>query len=208
MAILLVDGVEYLGGGGNQALSSIGVSSGGGFVSNGVATTNAPLQNFNLSVLEGLRDSDKYLGKNRVSDIKEAYQTYISGNPIGRGGQYAIDAARRYGTDIREAARGYLVTAGLPTLANIISPTNPTPVDTTTPDTTVKEKNPFEVLADILPGLFGNAVYNPPLQSQAYGYTPATTETPLTQSGGSIGIIVILGVVVVIGYFLYKRFAK
>jgi hypothetical protein len=97
----------------------------------------------------------------------------------------------------------------LPTLANIISPTNPTPVDTTKPpDTTVKEKNPFEVLADILPGLFGNAVYNPPLQSQAYGYTPTTTETPLTQGGGSIGIIVILGVVGVIGYFLYKRFAK
>jgi hypothetical protein len=209
MAILLVDGIEVFGGN-NQALSSIGVSSGGGFVSNGVATTNAPLQNFDLSVLGGLRDSDKYLGRNRVSDIKEAYQTYISGNPIGRGGQYAVDAASRYGTDIREAARGYLVTVGLPTLANIISPTNPTPVDTTKPpDTTVKEKNPFEVLADILPGLFGNAVYNPPLQSQTYGYTPTTTETPLTQSGGSsIGIIVILGVVGVIGYFLYKRFAK
>jgi hypothetical protein len=178
-------------------------------VSNGVATTNAPLQNFDLSVLGGLRDSDKFLGRNRVSDIKEAYQTYISGNPIGRGGQYAVDAASRYGTDIREAARGYLVTVGLPTLANIISPTNPTPVDTTTPDTTVKEKNPFEVLADILPGLFGNAVYNPPLQSQTYGYTPTNTETPLTQGGGSsIGIIVILGVVGVIGYFLYKRFAK
>jgi hypothetical protein len=78
MAILLVDGIEVFGGN-NQALSSIGVSSGGGFVSNGVATTNAPLQNFDLSVLGGLRDSDKYLGRNRVSDIKEAYQTYISG---------------------------------------------------------------------------------------------------------------------------------
>jgi len=200
---ILSNGKETTGGVG---LTLSGVST----ISPPVTTPPTPL--FDISVLSGLRDSDKYLSKNRVSDIKEAYQTYLTGNPIGRGGQYAVDAARRYGTDIREAARGYLVTAGLPTLANIVSPTTvmSDPVDTTKPpDTIVKEKNPFEVLADILPGLFGNAVYNPPLQSQAYGYTPTTTETPLTQSGGSsIGTFIILGIVGVIGYFLYKRFAK
>jgi hypothetical protein len=169
-----------------------------------------PLQKFDISVLSGLRDSDKYLGKNRVSDIKEAYRSYISGNVIGRGGQYAVDAAQRYGTSITEALRGYLVTAGLPTLQDI-APTNPvTPVDPVkTPDNVVKEKNPFEVLADILPNLFGNAVYNPPLQSQAYGYTPTDSQTPL-QSGGSsnIGTFIIIGVVGVIGYFVYKRYVK
>jgi hypothetical protein len=191
-------------------------------------TTNSqittPSQNFDISVLAGLRDSDKYLGRNRVSDIKETYRTYLTGIPEGRGGQYAVDAARRYGTSIVEAARGYLVNAGLPTLADILPVTN-TNVTTNNPlpdleekeffslpdrpNNTVTQKNPFEVLADILPTLFGNAVYNPPLQSQAYGYTPTTTETPLTQSGGTgIGMIVILGAVGIIGYFLYKRFAK
>lgn len=210
MATLLVDGVEF--GGGTRAESSIGfVGGGSGFVSSNTPQSATPLQNFDLSVLGGLRDSDKLRGQNRVSDIKEAYQTYISGNPIGRGGQYAVDAARRYGTDIREAARGYLVTVGLPTLANIVAPPekkDTTPVDTTKPsDPIVKEKNPFELLADILPNLFGNAVYNPPLQSQAYGYSPTASEQPLTSgSSGGIGTIVILAALGIGGYFLYKKF--
>jgi len=37
----------------------------------------------------------------------------MSGSPVGRGGQYAADAARRYGVNIQEAARGYLQGAGL-----------------------------------------------------------------------------------------------
>jgi len=187
-----------------------------------VINPEIPRQQFDISVLSGLRDSDKYLGKNRVSDIKESYQTYLTGSPIGRGGQYAVNDAKRFGVSIIEAARGYLVTAGLPTLADILPITKTTNVDLeekeffelpvnpiNVTENKVIEKNPFEVLADILPGLFGNAVYNPPLQSQAYGFTPQTTETPLTQSGGSsIGIIIILGVIGVIGYFLYKRYVK
>jgi len=173
-----------------------------------------PLQKFDISVLSGLRDSDKYLGKNRVSDIKEAYQSYISGNVIGRGGNYAYDTARRYGVSITEALRGYLATAGLPTLAEItpvtpVNPTNPTnPTNPIVPDTPVK-KNIDELLIDALPKLFGNAVYNPPLQSQAYGYSPTASETPLGQSGGgSIGTFIIIGVICVIGYFVYKRYVK
>jgi hypothetical protein len=197
----------------------VGVGSGGGIPvvdRFGLSATNSsatPLQKFDISVLSGLRDSDKYLGKNRVSDIKEAYQSYISGSVIGRGGQYGVDAARRYGTSVTEALRGYLATVGLPTLQDIVT-TNPTnPVDTTNPvkppDPVIKEKNPFEVLADILPNLFGNAVYNPPLQSQAYGYTPTDSQTPLQTTGGSsIGTFIIIGVVGVVGYFVYKRYVK
>jgi hypothetical protein len=192
-------------------------SAGGG--GNTMATTNTssppPTQNFDLSVLSGLKPSDKYLGKNRVSDIQEAYQTYVTGNPIGRGGQYAVDSAKKYGVSIVEAARGYLQGVGLPILSNATTQsqtqTQTQSNDTTKTDTTVvQQKNPFEILADILPNLFGNAVYNPPLQSQAYGYSPTTTEQPLTQSGGgsNIGLLIILGVVGVIGYFVYKRFVK
>jgi hypothetical protein len=170
-----------------------------------------PLQKFDISVLSNLRDSDKYLGKNRVSDIKEAYQSYISGNIIGRGGQYGVDAARRFGTSVTEALRGYLATVGLPTLteSNPVTPVNPTnPTNPVLPDTPVK-KNIDELLVDILPQLFGNAVYNPPLQSQAYGYSPTSQETPLGQSsGGNIGTFIIIGVVGVIGYFVYKRYVK
>lgn len=190
------DGTFNNGGNGNPAI-----------VSGMLVGENKPTQEFDISVLQGLKPSDKYLGRNRVSDIREAYQTYITGSPVGRGGQYAIDAARKYGTTLTEAARGYLVTVGLPTLANIIKPDS-TLVDTTKPPDTT-QKNPFQVLADVLPNLFGNAVYNPPLQSQAYGYTPTSTQQPLTQTGGSnIGLLIIVGIVGVIGYFLYKRFAK
>ncbi len=190
---------------------------------NTMATTTPSItQDFDLSVLSGLKPSDKYLGKNKVSDIQEAYQTYITGNPVGRGGKYAVDSAKKYGVSIVEAARGYLQGVGLPILSPATTTTTTTTQDTTVKDTTVKdttvkdntvvtEKNPFQILADLLPTLFGNAVYNPPLQSQAYGYTPATSEQPLTQSGGgglNIGLLVIIGVIAVVGYFLYKRFAN
>jgi len=166
-----------------------------------------PLQNFDISVLSGLRDSDKYLGKNRVSDIKEAYQSYISGNIIGRGGQYGVDNARRFGTSITESLRGYLATVGLPTLteSNPVTPVNPT--NPVLPDTTVR-RNIDELLVDALPRLFGNAVYNPPLQSQAYGYSPTDSQTPLQSGGTNIGTFIIIGVIGVIGYFVYKRYVK
>lgn len=215
---------------------------GGGGGGNSFALTNAaapsqlvgenvPTQKFDISVLSGLKPSDKYLGKNRVSDIQEAYQTYITGSPIGKGGQYAVDAARKYGTTITEAARGYLVGVGLPTLANLLPGGGS---NTTTPDDTVKKlqdtndslqkqidelKKSFDandtvkVLSDSIKSLFGNAVALSPLQSQATGYTPVTASSPLATGetgggGSSIGLLVILGVVGVIGYFLYKRYAS
>ena len=207
-----------INGGGFGASGNIGLAS-----SPSLIGENRPTQQFDISVLSNLRPSDKYLGRNRVSDIRETYETYLSGNPIGKGGQYAVDAARRYGTTITEAARGYLVNAGLPTLAEIISPireqtTTPirelTPVDDRnfplpTNQTTTTDKNPFELLIDAFTRSFGNAVYNPPLQSQSSGFTGASTDVPLSEStgGSNIGTFIIIGVVGVIAYFLYKRFA-
>jgi hypothetical protein len=199
-----------------QNNNSSGGGGGVGLTLSGVSTPSLPVSNpsqqlFDISVLSGLKPSDKYLGKNRVSDIQESYQTYLTGNPVGRGGQYAVDAAKKYGVSIVEAARGYLQGAGLPFISNATTQTTiQETIKTDNTSTTVQQKNPFEILADILPKLFGNAVYNPPLQSQAYGYSPTTTEQPLT-SGGSginIGLIVIIGIIGVIGYFVYKRFAN
>lgn len=210
----------------NQSLMSVNdrtdLNVGGGGGGSGVITAMAtpttttptiPTQQFDLSVLSGLKPSDKYLGKNKVSDIQEAYQTYITGNPIGRGGQYAVDSAKKYGVSIVEAARGYLQGVGLPIISPVTTQTTQTQDNTTTTTTdTTTQNNPFQVLADVLPSLFGNAVYNPPLQSQAYGYTPTQTEQPLTQatSGGSssVGLLIIVGVIGVVGYFVYKRFVK
>lgn len=211
------------GGGGGIGISSSGVASTPPLVG-----SNTPTQQFDITVLSGKRDSDRY-GKNLVGDIRSSYETYISGTPIGRGGQFAVDAARRYGTTITEAARGYLVTAGLPTLAQVFTPT-PTPTPITLPDPKEEDffplpvgpidvknnpvteviKTPFEVLADIIPNLFGNAVYNPPLQQQASGFTGIEQGTPLAEATGSsnIGTFVIIGVMGVIGYFLYKRFVS
>lgn len=176
--------------------------------------SNPPIQNFDISVLSGLKPSDKYLGRNTVSDIQSSYQTYLTGMPVGRGGQYALDAARKYGVSLVEAARGYLVGAGLTTIPSVTQTSDSgttTGTGSGTGTTTTETKSPFQVLADILPSLFGNAVYNPPLQSQVYGYTPQSTQQPLTQATGgglSIGLLIIVGVIGVIGYFVYKRFAK
>ena len=185
-------------GGGGSGISQAGVSSIPASVG-----SNAPTQQFDISVLSGLKNSDKYLGKNRVSDIKEAYDTYLTGNPVGRGGQYAVDAAKKYGTSIIDAARGYLLGVGLPLLPSV---TTQTQTDTQTQKET---KNPFEILADIIPKLFGNAVYNPPLQSQSSGFTGVEQGTPLAEStGGNIGTYIVIGVIGVIAYFVYKRFAS
>lgn len=203
------------GGGGGIGISNAGVASTPPLVG-----SNSPTQQFDISVLSGKRDSDRY-GRNLVGDIRSSYETYISGTPIGKGGQFAVDAARRYGTTITEAARGYLVAAGLPTLAQIISPT-PTPMPIVTPDPKdqdffplpVKDqvaestKNPFELLIDAFQRSFGNAVYNPPLQSQSSGFTGVDQGVPLAEGiGGNIGTYVVIGVIGIIAYFLYKRFA-
>jgi hypothetical protein len=157
---------------------------------------------------------------NKRSDILSAYESYLTNTPVGRGGQYAQDVVKKYGAaDIRAGAASYLQAAGLTYLADIISPTptpidpgpivddtkfplptlNPNPVDTT-------PKNPFELLLDALPNLFGNQVYNPPLQSQSYGYTPEQT----FDSGGNglpiMPILLLVGLAA-LGYFLYKRYA-
>lgn len=190
-------------------------SNGGGvgLTLTGVSTPSQPVSNppqelFDISVLSGLKPSDKYLGRNTASDIQEVYQSYLTNNPIGRGGKYITDAARKYSVSFTEAARGYLLGAGL----NIIpgATTNQTTDTNTNTNTNIVQKNPLEILTDAFSKAFGNAVYNPPLQQQSYGYTPQDISTPIAQSGssGGIGLYVILAIVGIVGYFLYKRFVS
>lgn len=215
---MLIDSFQYEGAGAN-AFNTEGASPvSAPAPSVALVGENRPTQQFDLSALAGLRPSDKYLGRNRVSDIEEAYRTYISGSAVGRGGQYAVDAARQYGTTITEAARGYLVAAGLPTLASVL-PGAPV----STPDTEPKEEDflplpvsptdevikaiqrPIEILADVFQRGFGNAVYNPPLQSQATSYTPYETGGAPVGGGMKVGGFLILGALAIAAYFIYKR---
>ena len=160
-------------------------------------------------------------GKGSEADIRSAYELFSTGQTSGKAYGYATDIQRRFtpglistygSSDIRTAAANYLDSVGLARLAQVVSPT-PTPVDTkpkeTTPvDTTLLPKNPIELLIDAFQRSFGNAVYNPPLQSQSSGFTGVEQGTPLAESTGSnIGTFVVIGVIGVIAYFLYKRFA-
>lgn len=220
-SLMSLNDIEMTNGGGGSNV----ISGGNSFVTANAPTPsqlvgeNVPTQKFDLSVISGLSAKQKYRG-NLVRDIQEAYQTYITGSPVGRGGKYAVDAARRYGTTITEAARGYLATI-LPTLTE--ASVNTSGGTTTTNDTikqlqdqikqlqdSITSGNTIQTLADSITKLFGNAVALQPLQSQATGYTPVTAQTPFgTDTGGSsIGLYLIIGAVAVVGYFLYKRFAS
>lgn len=231
-----IDGVDIppfhgIGGGGGlwnggmvvhqPSLSNGGGGGGGGSASPTLIGGNSPTQRFDIAALSGLRPSDKYLGKNRVSDIVEAYETYISGTAVGRGGQYAVDAARKYGVTLTEAARGYLSTVGLPTLADILPGGGGTgtgggggdtndfqkQLDDLKKQVTENGRGPVELLLDAIPGLFGQSVQNPPLQSQAYGYTPVSGDLGGSSSGGGVGLWLLLGALAIGVYFVYKRYS-
>lgn len=194
----------------------------------------------------------KYNG-NLVSDIQSAYQTYITGAPVGKGGQYAVSAQQKYGyASIADAAAGYLQAAGIHILSNDTAPAGPAsgttgsadtlqpaPVVTTpangtsaagsaTTDLNTLIGNQIQSLGNAFQQAFGNAVYEPPLQSQYYsggvpsdynitdpsqlaGYTsvPAMTPAPApAPSGGGIGIgtILLLAIVGIGGYLLWRHY--
>lgn len=169
---------------------------------------------------------------NTAADVESAYQTFLTGQPTGRGGTYAQDVLRRFSpgltatygvADIRTAAANYLDSAGLPRLAATVAPSSPTPgPDTPEPDertffplpvppieeVTRAVQKPIEILADVFQRAFGNAIYNPPLQSQATSYTPYETGAPSVGGGGggmNIGGFLILGVIAIVAYFVYKQ---
>src|SRR5215813_676547 len=232
-SLMSINDIEMTNGGGGGGSDVI--AGGNSFVMTNTAQPsqlvgeNVPTQQFDLSVISGLTANQKYRG-NLVQDIQEAYQTYITGSPVGRGGKYALDAARRYGTTLTEAARGYL-NAILPTLTN--APTITTGGGTTGGgidltqqvkdlqkqltdiQNSVKSNDTIKILSDSIKDLFGNAVALQPLQSQATGYTPVTATSPLSfgqgeggGGGSKISTFIILGIVGVVAYFLYKRFAS
>lgn len=215
-------------------LNDINGNSGGTFAGSGIGNSSAirntlPLSfDFNISQIKAAASK----GKGSESDIRSAYELFSTGQTQGRALGYAQDIQRRftpgllstYGSaDIRTAAANYLDSVGLPRLAQVVLPettrtTTTTPVKDTDkqffplpvpPDKITSEKNPFELLIDAFTRSFGNAVYNPPLQSQSSGFTGQSTDVPLSEvaSGSNIGTFVIIGVVGVIAYFLYKRFA-
>lgn len=150
---------------------------------------------------------------NTQADVLSAYELFTTGQTSGRALEYAQSDVRRFGyPSLRHAAAAYLDAAGLPRLAQAVTPDGagngdffelPVPPD---PATSTAPRNAFEVLADVLPGLFGQAVYNPPLQSQAYGFTPTEISgAPAAGGGSSLGLWLILGGVAVVAYFIYKR---
>jgi hypothetical protein len=158
--------------------------------------------NFDLSVIQGLPPTNKFNG-NLVSDIQSAYSTYLTGAPVGKGGQYAVSAQKKYGyASIADAAAGYLQAAGIPILPNAqisVTPNNgvtgttaqaSNPSTVTTPDLTgttgtggISDLNSligsqYQNLADAFKNAFGTATYEPPLQSQYYSGTPANIPIP------------------------------
>lgn len=193
-------------------------TNGSGVLSAGSTTPSQTLPPFQGSFDISQESISRAVAKgNTREDILSAYQTFISGVPSGRGGQYAIDAQRRFGyASIRDAAAGYLQAAGLALSKpiEIVQQTFdefvdgeffglPVPPDTT--PTTSTTKSPIETLADVFKQAFGNAVFQPPLQTQAFGLSPVKTSTPQTGKS-NIGTYVILGVIGVVIYFVYKRF--
>lgn len=228
MALMLESDGSLLNGGNVSG-------NGGGFFALPTVTrqTLPPFQgNFDISQASISRAVSQ---GNTREDILSAYQAFTTGIlPRDRVGGYIQNDINRYGyASIRDAAAGYLQAAGLALLQPIqavqetfasnddifgdffalpfegFDPQNPlTNPTTTTPDTTVK--NPFEILADAFAKAFGVATPLQPLQSQAYGYTPVKTSVPtttgITGKSSNIGTLVILGVVGVVAYFIYKRY--
>jgi hypothetical protein len=184
-------------------------------------TTPASASNLNFDFDISQIKSAASKGKGSESDIRSAYELFSTGQTEGRALGYAQDIQRRFSsgllstygsTDIRTAAANYLDSVGLARLAQVVSPV-PTPKETTPVDTkpidTVLPKNRFELLVDAFTRGFGNATYNPPLQSQSSGFTGVDQGVPLAESlgGSNIGTYIILAIVAIVGYFLYKRFA-
>lgn len=139
---------------------------------------------------------------NTREDVESAYELFTTGQTRGRALEYARSDIARFGfPSLRHAAAHYLDVAGLPRLALAVTP-DPGNGDTSGGGTA--PRNPFEVLADVFRGAFGQATYNPPLQTQAYGATPVT----VSDGGGGLGSIsgwLILGGLAIAAYFIYKR---
>lgn len=225
------------GSGGSNFLSN--GNSGLSNVSSTVAVTNVSKPAFDFDISQINTAAAKGKGSVAdIKSAYELFSTgQTSGRAYGYAidiqRRFSPGLIATYGAaDIRTAAANYLDSVGLPRLAQIVSPVTKITETTTTPfkeidnsdqtffplpvnetkttSTTVMERNPFEILADIIPDLFGNAVYNPPLQQQASGFTGIEQGTPLAEAtgGSNIGTFIIIGIVGIIGYFLYKRFVS
>lgn len=214
-------------GGGGQFLALSPQSNGGGAVS--TPAPAAPPIDFDFDLGQIGRAIER---GNTREDVLSAYEVFTTGSSRGRGLGYAQDVQRRFGApSLRHAAASYLDAAGLPRLARIVSPDpTPTPQDelplgdffelpfvgtgdpvaAPAPTSAPAPKGPVELLLDAIPRLFGNAVVNPPLQSQATSYTPVSGDFGGGAGGigGNIGTWLLLGGVAIAGYFIYRRYKR
>lgn len=166
--------------------------------------TGAPL-NFNIGVINGLPTSSKING-NTVGDISDAYQLYMTGSaPSGsRVAGYATSAEAKYGfANAQDWAASYLQAAGIPILNNayvgaapsaggtgtnsstvsnpngdnsITTPTVSTPSGTYGDDLNDLINSQYQNLAQAFNTAFGQAMYEPDLESQYYSGVPADME--------------------------------
>jgi hypothetical protein len=151
---------------------------------------------------------------NSAADILSAHQTYLSGVPVGRGGQYAVDAQKRFGySSIRDAAAAYLDAAGLRRLAEslalfpVIDP-EPAPDDSgviTQPEP-IGEGDPFATLGDLV------KVFEKVFSAPGATDTPAPVVVvgDATQqqkgAGGNVGLIIaVLAIAAGAVYWFYLR---
>jgi hypothetical protein len=196
--LMTVDDLAKGGGGGGGAITAFAP-----------AVPNEPVsQRFDISVLSGRTPSEKY-GSNKIQDILDAYQSYVTGVATGK---YAAKDAARFGVSVREWARGYLVGAGVPTLAEQTATTTQNDLKQFQEDIRkqIEElkstKGLTETLVDVIPRLFGGAAPSQPLQSQAYGYAPVSGNFG-EGGGGGIGVWLLLGGAAVAAYLIYKRYS-
>lgn len=135
---------------------------------------------------------------NVASDVQSAYQTYLSGTPVGRGGTYALDNIKRgYVTNVREGAAQYLRGVGIPFIeqitqavtAPIIDP-SPAPSDSgvKTIQDPEQEGDPFLTLADLYKQMF--SVNEPSAPSAPV--VVVGESGPSEGGGSSMGLILLL----------------
>lgn len=154
---------------------------------------------------------------NTRADILSAHQTFVSGVPTGRGGQYAISNMGRFGfSTIREGAASYLEAAGLRRLAKVIMPgpridPEPAPDDSgiVTQSEPIGEGNPFATLGQLVEVFERVFAVASPSDSPAPVVVVGDATQSQAQGSGGGGSAAIILIVLAIGagalYWFYLR---